>query len=197
MRKTMRMHEWILQDWSANVGRPDCQLLLAWFRLAQWAASRWGVLGRLVVSPYWLISTLLLGIELPVAATIGPRVRLHHKNGIVINPSCSLGSDCQLRHGVTIGNKVDRAGNEIGVATLGNGVDLGAGCAVIGNVHVGDNARIGALAVVTKSVPAWGVVVGNPGRVIRIDQPAGARAIGIDDFQGMSAAALEQSDISL
>jgi len=43
---------------------------------------------------------------------------------------------------------------------------------VIGAVHVGDHARIGALAVVTKSVPAWAVVVGNPGRVIRIDDPA-------------------------
>ena len=42
---------------------------------------------------------------------------------------------------------------------------------MIGDIHVGDHARIGALAVVTKSVPAWGVAVGNPGRVIRIDEP--------------------------
>ena len=67
---------------------------------------------------------------------------------------------------------MDRAGNELGVASIGDDVDLGAGCAVIGAVHVGDHARIGALAVVTKSVPAWAVVVGNPGRVIRIDDPA-------------------------
>ena len=40
---------------------------------------------------------------------------------------------------------------------------------MIGDIHVGDHARIGALAVVTKSVPARAVVAGNPARVIRID----------------------------
>lgn len=168
----MRIREWVLQDWSANVGRPESQLLLAWFRLAQWAASHWGAPARLVITPYWLTSSLLLGVELPVTATVGPRLRLYHRNGIVLSPHCALGSDCHLRHGVTVGNKVDRAGNEVGVAHVGDGVDLGAGCVVIGDVHVGDHARIGALAVVTKSVPAWAVVVGNPGRVIRVDDPA-------------------------
>ena len=168
----MRMRKWIFQDWPANVGRPECQLLLAWFRLAQWAAGHWGAIARLVVAPYWLTSSLLLGVELPVTATVGPGLHLHHKNGIVLSPRCRLGSDCHLRHGVTIGNKVDRAGHALGIASIGDHVDLGAGCAVIGDIHVGDHARIGALAVVTKSVPAWAVVVGNPGRVIRIDDPA-------------------------
>ena len=77
----------------------------------------------------------------------------------------------QLRQGVTVGNRVDRMGNELGTARLGDDVELGAGCCVIGDVDVGDHARIGALAMVLKSVPAWGVVVGNPGRVIRIDEP--------------------------
>ena len=168
----MRLREWVFQDWPANAGRPESQLLLAWFRLAQRAAGHGGPLARLVATPYWLISSLLLGVELPVSVTVGPRLRLYHWSGTVLSPHCTLGRDCQLRHGVTIGNKVDRAGNELGVASIGDDVDLGAGCAVIGAVHVGDHARIGALAVVTKSVPAWAVVVGNPGRVIRIDDPA-------------------------
>jgi putative colanic acid biosynthesis acetyltransferase WcaB len=75
---------------------------------------------------------------------------------------------------VTIGNRIDRDGNEGGWPTLGDDVELGAGCAVIGDLAVGDHARIGALAVVVKSVPEWGVVVGNPGRVIRIDAPTGS-----------------------
>ena len=167
----MTFREWVLQDWRVNAGRPESQLILAWFRLAQWAAGRWGALAKLIVTPYWLIHSLVLGIELPVTATIGPRLRLFHPHAIVISPHSSLGSDCQLRHGVTVGNRVDRAGNEIGVATVGDGVDLGAGCVVMGDIHVGDHARIGALAVVVKSVPPWGVVVGNPGRVIRVDEP--------------------------
>jgi putative colanic acid biosynthesis acetyltransferase WcaB len=172
MHRPMKLREWVFQDWSANAGRPDCQVLLAWFRLAQWGTACWGRLGRLVVAtPYWSFSSLFLGIELPVTVTVGPRLRLYHKNGIVINPKCVIGSDCQLRHGITIGNKVDRAGNELGVATIGDDVDLGAGCAVIGDIHVGDHARIGALTVVMKPVPPYAIVVGNPGRVIRIDSP--------------------------
>jgi serine acetyltransferase len=163
----------LLQDWEVNAGRPDSQLLLVWFRLAQWAAQHWGALARIVVTPYWWIPSLMLGVELPVSATIGPRLRLYHPHGIVLNPSCTLGSDCHLRHGVTVGNKVDRMGNEVGVASIGDYVELGAGCVVIGDVHVGDHARIGALAVVLHSVPAWGIVVGNPGRVIRVDEPDG------------------------
>ena len=167
----MRFRAWLLQDWKANAGRPDSQLLLAWFRLAQWAADHWGALARIVVTPYWWIPSLVLGVELPVSTTIGPRLRLYHPHGIVLNPNCTLGSDCHLRHGVTVGNRVDRMGNEVGVASIGDYVELGAGCVVIGDVHVGDHARVGALAVVLDSVPAWGIVVGNPGRVIRVDEP--------------------------
>jgi serine acetyltransferase len=159
----MAFRAWVLQDWAANAGRPETRLLLAWFRLAQWADGRWGAAGR-----------LLLGFELPVTATVGPRLRIYHRNGIVVSAHATLGSDCQLRHAVTIGNKTDRAGREVGVARIGDNVDLGAGCAVIGDIEVGDHARIGALAVVTRSVPAWAVVAGNPGRVIRVDRPEAA-----------------------
>jgi putative colanic acid biosynthesis acetyltransferase WcaB len=167
----MPFRDWLLQDWRVNAGRPESRLLLVVFRLAQWATTRWGAPGRMVVAVHWLITWLVLGIELPVDVTIGPRLRLYHPHGIVLNPHCTLGSDCHLRHGVTIGNRVDRAGNELGVARVGNDVDLGVGCVVIGDVDVGDHARIGALAVVLESVPPWGVVVGNPGRLIRVDQP--------------------------
>ncbi len=168
----MGFREWVLQDWHVNATRPESQLLLAWFRLAQWAATHWGKLARLIVAPHWYIMSLVVSIELPVGVTVGPRLRLHHPHGIVLSPNCSLGSDCHLRQGVTIGNRVDRDGNDLGVARIGNDVDLGAGCCVIGDVEVGDHARIGALAIVLNSVPPWGVVVGNPGRLIRIDEPS-------------------------
>ena len=167
----MGFRERVLQDWAANAARPESQLILAWFRLAQWASVRWGRLARLVVTPYWLTCSMVFGVELPASAQVGPRLRLYHPHGIVVSPHCTLGSDCHLRHNVTVGNRVDRDGNEVGVATLGDHVELGAGCAVIGDLHVGDHTRVGALAVVVKSVPAWSVVVGNPGRVIRVDEP--------------------------
>jgi serine acetyltransferase len=166
------MRDWVLQDWAVNAGRPDAQLLLAWFRLAQWAHRRWSWRARIVVTPYWWITRLILGFELPPAGDVGPRLRLYHFQNIVVNPASTIGPDCHLRHGVTIGNTADRDGNELGIASIGASVDLGVGCAVIGDVRVGDHARIGALAVVTKAVPPWAVVVGNPGRVIRIDAVA-------------------------
>lgn len=171
MRKFLIPRAWILQDWETNAGDPDIQVFLAWFRTAQWAYNHWGVLGRLIYTPYTLISSTFLGIELPVSCTIGPRLRVYHKIGIVIHHECTIGSDCQLRHGVTLASKFDRERKTIVYPSVGDYVDLGAGCAVMGDIHVGDYAEIGAHAVVTKSVPPWAVVVGNPGRVIRIGDP--------------------------
>jgi putative colanic acid biosynthesis acetyltransferase WcaB len=174
MEKSMTFRAWVFQDWAVNKGCSEQQVLLAWFRFAQWAHRHWGPFARMIVIPYESFSALFLAIELPVVLNVGPRLRLYHKAGIVINGDTIIGSDCKLRHGITIGNKVDRAGNSLGSATLGDDVDLGAGCVVIGDIHVGDHARIGANAVVTKPVPDYGIVVGNPGRVIRIDDPHAA-----------------------
>jgi putative colanic acid biosynthesis acetyltransferase WcaB len=171
MRKFLILREWVLQDWKTNAGQPDICVFLAWFRIAQWAYNHWGTLGRLIYSPYTLISSTFLGIELPVSCAIGPRLRLYHKVGIVIHGECTIGSDCQIRHAVTLGSKFDRKSKTIVFPTVGDYVDLGGGCALLGDIHVGDHAEIGAHAVVTKSVPPWGVVVGNPGRVIRIGDP--------------------------
>lgn len=172
----MTLRQWVLQDWDVNAGRPESQLLLAWFRLAQWADRHWSRLGPLLVRPYWLTTSLLLGMELPVTASVGPRLRIYHRNGIVVSPQATIGRDCQLRHGVTVGNKTDRAGNETSAARIGDDVDLGAGCVIIGDIEVGDHARIGALTVVTKPVPAWSVVAGNPARVLRVEEPDQAAA---------------------
>jgi putative colanic acid biosynthesis acetyltransferase WcaB len=62
-----------------------------------------------------------------------------------------------------------------GVASAGDGVEFGAGLVVVGPVHVGDHARIGALALVLDDVPERGVVVGNPGPLVRVDDPAAVR----------------------
>ncbi len=122
--------------------------------------------------PYWWLTRLVIGIEIDPTVEIGPRLALFHPHSIVLNPRTRIGSDCQLRQGVTVGNRTDRDGAELGIATIGNHVELGAGCVVVGDLHVGDHARIGALAVVTKSVPEWAVVVGNPSRVLRVDDPS-------------------------
>ncbi|GAB4082247.1 serine acetyltransferase [Modestobacter muralis] len=160
---------WTTQDWAVNAGYTDSRLVLLWYRSAQWAIAHGGFPGRVYGAVYRLLCSLFIGVELPPEAVIGPRLRLFHPHAIVVNPAVRMGADCVLRQNVTIGNVTRRDGTEKGVASLGDGVELGAGCVVVGDVHVGDHARIGALALVLESVPARGVAVGNPARVVRID----------------------------
>jgi serine acetyltransferase len=156
---------WILQDWKINSQLPDSQAILVWFRLAQWAHSRWPSPFDSIVVASWLIISRVLGIDIPVSTYIGPRLHLWHYFGIVIHPNARLGADCQLRHGVTIGNK--GSDHELEVPDIGSGVDFGAYSAVLGQIEVGNNVKVGAHAILTKSVPAGVTVVGNPGKVIR------------------------------
>ena len=162
---------WVLQDWAVNAGYRDSQLVLLWFRTAQWAGSKWGGAGRRFGVIYQLLTSLFLSVELPVEATVGPRLRLYHPHGIVLNPGVRLGADCIIRQNVTIGNIVRRDGTEKGVASAGDGVEFGAGCVVVGAIHVGNEARIAALALVLDDVPDFGVVMGNPARLVRVDDP--------------------------
>lgn len=158
---------WLFQDWSANAGYRDSRLILLLFRSAQWARSHWGPLGHLYVAAYRLASSLI-GVELPAESFIGPRLRLYHPQGIVLNAGVRLGSDCILRHNVTLGNYRRSDGSDSGVPKVGDGVEFGAGCAVIGPVRIGDGALVCALALVTGNVPPGGVMLGNPARLTRI-----------------------------
>ncbi len=100
------------------------------------------------------------GIELPFSAKIGRRVTFEHQGGIVIHGNASIGDDCVIRQGVTLGIK--SMNDLVSAPVLGNGVSVGAGAVILGGVKVGDNAQIGANAVVTKDVPAGMTAVGVP-----------------------------------
>jgi serine O-acetyltransferase len=104
------------------------------------------------------------GIELPYTATVGRRVIFEHQHGIVIHGNCVIGDDCIIRQGVTLGNKsLDRPEE---APNLGNRVNVGAGAKILGAVIIGDDASIGANAVVLKDVPPGAVAVGIPAKII-------------------------------
>jgi putative colanic acid biosynthesis acetyltransferase WcaB len=163
--------QWVMQDWAANAGYPDSRLILMAFRFTQRARAEWGVLGFVIFAVYWIITARVLGVELSPSTRIGPGLRMPHPHGIVLNPAVRMGAGCLLRHNVTIGNITRRDGTEKGVASVGDGVEFGVGCVVVGNIHVGDHARIAPLSLVTIDVPPWGVVIGNPAHLARIDSP--------------------------
>ena len=110
-------------------------------------------------------SRFFTGIEIHPGARIGRRFFIDHGMGVVIGETTEIGDDVLLYQGVTLGG----TGNEKGKRhpTLGNHVVVGTGAKVLGNIHVGDNVKIGAGSVVVKPVPDNSTVVGIPGRVVR------------------------------
>lgn len=99
------------------------------------------------------------GIEIHPAAQIGRRVVIDHGMGVVIGETAIVGDDVLIYHGVTLGGTVNAQVKRH--PTVGNNVLLGAGAVILGAVTIGDGARIGANAVVTKDVPAGSTFVGR------------------------------------
>lgn len=114
---------------------------------------------------YRILVDWILGVDIPCRTTLGRRVTLYHSHSLVINENAVIGDDCILRHCVTIGNKLTSSG-ESSAPIIGNCVEFGAGCAVIGPIEIGDNVTIGALTVVTRSIPSHSVIIGNPARIL-------------------------------
>ena len=102
------------------------------------------------------------GIEIHPGATLGRRLFIDHGMGVVIGETAEVGDDVLIYHGVTLGGLSGQPGKRH--PTIGNGVVIGAGAQVLGPILVGDNARIGANAVVVAEVPAGETVVGIPAR---------------------------------
>jgi serine O-acetyltransferase len=109
------------------------------------------------------------GIEIHPGATIGPGFFIDHGMGVVIGETAEIGEDVTLYHGVTLGGTSLNKGKRH--PTLGDRVVVGAGAKVLGAITIGEDTRIGANAVVVKSMPSNSVVIGVPGQVVRRSQP--------------------------
>ena len=134
---------------------------LMWHTLAHglWR-RRFRISGRLVS----YFSRWLTGIEIHPGAKIGRRVIIDHGMGVVIGETAEVGDDVYMYHQVTLGGTTSERGKRH--PTIGEGVIIGAGAKVLGAITVGDNARIGANAVVVQPVPAGVTVVGIPARPV-------------------------------
>jgi serine O-acetyltransferase len=162
--------ELIKEDWQTNGRdwtRPGFRAL-AVYRLGVW---RMGVESKYLRAPLSVIYRYLFrrvrnryGIEFPYSIKAGRRVIIEHQSAIVVHGDTVMGDDCIIRQGVTIGNRyLDKP---LDAPRLGNRVNVGAGAKLLGGITVGDDAVIGANAVVLKDVPAGATVVGIPARQI-------------------------------
>ena len=104
------------------------------------------------------------GVDIHPAAKIGTGVMIDHAHSIVIGETATVGNDVSMLHSVTLGGTGKEDGDRH--PKIGDGVLIGAGAKVLGNIHVGHHSRIAAGSVVLHDVPACKTVAGVPARVI-------------------------------
>lgn len=158
----------IFQDLQANRANPKGMLVMVLFRTMH--LLRQSVITFILFLPLFIAYRLLvewtLCIELPWKTRIGPGFRLDHGQALVVNDNTVFGAGCSVRSCTTIGNKRLPDGTYSGSPRFGDRVDIGCNAVIIGPISIGDDAVIGAGAVVVKDVPAGHVALGNPARII-------------------------------
>ncbi|EHQ8158045.1 serine O-acetyltransferase [Campylobacter coli] len=111
------------------------------------------------------ISQFLTGVDLHPGATLGRRIFIDHANGVVIGQTTVIEDDVLIYQGVTLGG----TSLEKGIKrhpTIKKGVIIGSGAKVLGNITIGENAKIGSNAVVVKDVGANLTAVGIPAYIV-------------------------------
>lgn len=121
------------------------------------------------------ISRFFTGIEIHPGARIGRGLFIDHGMGVVIGETAEIGDNVTMYQGVTLGGTGKEKGKRH--PTIGNNVMISTGAKILGAITIGDGCRIGAGAVVVKSVPPNCTVVGVPGRIVVQD---GRRVDGVD-----------------
>lgn len=158
----------LFQDFRANRGNPKGMLVMVLFRVAH--LLRRSIITFILFLPYFLLYRVfvewVLCIELPWKTRIGPGLRIDHGQALVVNDNTVFGAGCIVRNSTTIGNKRLKDGSYSASPRFGDRVDIGANAIIIGPITIGDDAAIGAGAVVLKDVPAGHVAVGNPARIL-------------------------------
>lgn len=158
----------IKEDWVANGKdwtKPGFRAL-AIYRFGVW---RMDIQPKILRTPFSLIYRFLFrrnrniyGIELPYSVKAGRRIIIEHQGAIVIHGNAEIGDDCILRQGVTIGNR--DLNHPLEAPKIGKSVNIGAGAKILGGIRIGDNASIGANAVVLHDVNDNETVIGIPAK---------------------------------
>ena len=143
------------------------QWALVDYRFRKWLTTQTKIV---CVTLYWpsfffhILVETLTGIDLPTGTTIGKGFYIGHFGCIFISPLTTLGENCSISQGVTLG--LGGRGETLGSPVVGDNVYFGAGCKVLGKIKIGTKVRIGANAVVLQDVPDGATAVGIPARII-------------------------------
>ena len=153
--------------------RSNLEVLLCYpgLHAVLWHKLAHGLWRRRLYLPGRMISYLsrwLTGIEIHPGARIGRRLIIDHGMGVVIGETAIVGDDVYLYHQVTLGGTSSERGKRH--PTVGSNVIIGAGAKVLGDIMIGNGARVGANAVVVQDVQPDGTVVGIPARPVERDR---------------------------
>ena len=106
----------------------------------------------------------VISVDIHPAAKIGHGVMMDHATGIVIGETAVVGNNVSMLHGITLGGTGKETGDRH--PKIGDGVLLGTGCHVLGNIKIGAGAKVAAGSVVLEDVPANTTVAGVPAKII-------------------------------
>jgi serine O-acetyltransferase len=162
--KASELRATLRRDFARTESKDDRRTVFV-FRIGQFAYAdkrrrlpvyaAWRILDRFYMR--WCV-----GCDMPPSVRCGPGLLLHHAGrGVVLHPKAILGADINMYHGVTIGQAgPDRP------PIIGDRVYLGVRSSVLGPISVGDDAKIGAGAVVVRDVAGATTVVGVPAKAV-------------------------------
>ena len=124
-------------------------------------------------------------LSLAGSVSLGTGVMIDHAHSIVIGETATVGNDVSMLHSVTLGGTGKEDGDRH--PKIGDGVMIGAGAKVLGNIKVGHHSRIAAGSVVLHDVPSCKTVAGVPARVVGdagCSEPSHSmnQLLGIDDY---------------
>ena len=111
------------------------------------------------------LARFITGIEIHPGATFGKRVFIDHGMGVVVGETAIVGDDVLIYQGVILGGTSTEKTKRH--PTIEDGVIIGAGAKVMGNITIGKYSKIGTGAVVLKDVPPESTCVGVPGRIVK------------------------------
>lgn len=146
----------------AFLGFKQIYSFLFWFRLSKCK-------NPFIAWPARLLHKLfskILNIAISYHTEIGGGLHLGDGMCMVVNPKTKIGRNCHLSQFLNIGTNHDTP------ATIGDNVYIGPHVCIVEGVHIGDNATIGAGAVVTRDIPKNATVAGVPARVLNYENPA-------------------------
>lgn len=133
--------------------------------------ARWCYLHHIPFVPklITLLIFLIYNSKIPYTAQIGGGTKFGYGGiGTVLHARTVIGKNCMVGPNVTIGGR----SGYYEVPVIGDNVEISTGSKVLGPIHIGNNAVIGANAVVIKDVPENAVVAGVPAQILKITPPS-------------------------